>query len=185
MQSVTVFCGSKSGNHPLYEAHAVALGAMLANHGIRLVYGGGNKGLMGCVANAVMDGGGKAVGVIPQLLVEWEHQHNGLTELKVVEDMHVRKRLLYELCDAAIILPGGFGSMDELFEMLTWNALKIHDKPVFLLNSGGFYDPLLAMMYRMYDEGFLYDTVENKITVLQEPQDLLQYLPKKSEAVLL
>ncbi len=176
MQSLAVFCGSKIGNNPLYEAHAKELGQLMVENKIRLVYGGGNKGLMGCVANAVMDGGGNAVGVIPKVLVEWEHQHNGLTELKVVEDMHIRKRMMYELCDAAIVLPGGFGSMDELFEMVTWNALKIHDKPIFLLNSDGFYNSLIGMMHQMFDEGFLYDSVENKITILSEPAELLSYL---------
>ena len=176
MQALAVFCGSKIGNNKLYEEHAIALAKLMVHHNITLVYGGGNNGLMGTVANMVMHNGGKAIGIIPQVLVAWEHQHTGLTELKVVEDMHVRKRMMYERCDAAIVLPGGFGSMDELFEMLTWNALKIHDKPVFLLNSSGFYDPLIAMMHRMFESGFLYDTVENKITILNEPEELLVYL---------
>ena len=185
MHSLAVFCGSRNGSDPLYQTHAAKLGKLMVANSIRLVYGGGNKGLMGCVANAVMDGGGNAIGVIPKVLVEWEHQHNGLTELKVVEDMHIRKRMMYELCDAAIVLPGGFGSMDELFEMVTWNALKIHDKPLYLLNSGGFYDPLIAMMHHMYETEFLYDTVENKITILQQPEELLQYLPQTETAKLL
>lgn len=176
MQALAVFCGSRSGNNQLYREHAVVLAKLLVENKISLIYGGGNNGLMGAVANTVMNDGGKAIGVIPQVLVEWEHQHTGLTELKVVEDMHVRKRMMYELCDAAIVLPGGFGSMDELFEMLTWNALKIHDKPVFLLNSAGFYDPLISMMHRMFASEFLYDTVDNKIIILQEPQELLQYV---------
>ena len=176
MQSLAVFCGSKSGNNPLYETHAKAIGELMVGKGVNLVYGGGNKGLMGCVANAVMNGGGNAIGIIPKVLVAWEHQHNGLTELKIVEDMHIRKRMMYELCDAAIVLPGGFGSMDELFEMVTWNALKIHDKPLFILNSGGFYNPLISMMHHMFSEGFLYDSVENKVTILNEPAELLPYL---------
>jgi uncharacterized protein (TIGR00730 family) len=176
MQALAVFCGSKIGNNRLFEKHAVTLAELMVANNISLIYGGGNNGLMGAVANTVMNAGGKAIGVIPQVLVEWEHQHTGLTELKVVEDMHIRKRMMYEMCDAAIVLPGGFGSMDELFEMVTWNALKIHDKPVFLLNSDGFYDPLIGMMYRMADSDFLYDTVENKIIILQEPQELLRYI---------
>ena len=176
MQALAVFCGSRSGNNQLYREHAVSLAKLMVENNISLIYGGGSNGLMGAVANTVMNDGGKAIGVIPQVLVKWEHQHTGLTELKVVEDMHVRKRMMYELCDAAIVLPGGFGSMDELFEMLTWNALKIHDKPVFLLNSAGFYDPLISMMHYMFQSEFLYDTVENKIIILQEPQELLQYL---------
>lgn len=176
MQALAVFCGSKIGTNALFQEHAIALAKLMVENNISLIYGGGNNGLMGAVANTVMDNGGKAIGVIPQVLVAWEHQHNGLTELKVVEDMHVRKRMMYELCDAAIVLPGGFGSMDELFEMVTWNALKIHDKPVFLLNSAGFYDPLIAMMHRMFEAAFLYDTVESKIIILREPQELLSYL---------
>jgi len=176
MQALAVFCGSRTGNNALYQEHAIALARLMVRHNIALVYGGGNNGLMGAVANTVMENGGKAIGIIPQVLVAWEHQHNGLTELKVVEDMHVRKRMMYERCDAAIVLPGGFGSMDELFEMVTWNALKIHDKPVFLLNSAGFYDPLIAMMHRMFKSDFLYDTVENKIIILSDPAELLAYL---------
>lgn len=176
MRSLAVFCGSRNGDDPLYYEHAVTLGKLMVANNIQLVYGGGNKGLMGGVANTVMDNGGHVTGIIPQILVEWEHQHTGITELKVVEDMHIRKRMMYELCDAAIVLPGGFGSMDELFEMLTWNALKIHDKPIFLLNSNGFYDPLITMMHRMFERAFLYDSVENKITILSQPEDILQYL---------
>lgn len=176
MQALAVFCGSRSGNNELFQQHAVALAQVMVRNNISLIYGGGNKGLMGAVANTIMSNGGKAIGIIPQVLVDWEHQHTGITELKVVEDMHVRKRMMYELCDAAIVLPGGFGSMDELFEMLTWNALKIHDKPVFLLNSAGFYDRLIAMMHHMFHSEFLYDTVANKIIILQQPEQLLAYL---------
>ena len=176
MQAMAVFCGSRSGNNELFQQHAIAVAKLMVEKNITLIYGGGNNGLMGAVANTVMDNSGKAVGIIPQVLVQWEHQHTGLTELKVVEDMHVRKRMMYELCDAAIVLPGGEGSIDELFEMLTWNALKIHDKPVFLLNSAGFYNPLITMMHRMFDSEFLYDTVENKIIILNEPEELMRYL---------
>jgi uncharacterized protein (TIGR00730 family) len=109
---------------------------------------------MGCVANGVLEKGGRVIGIIPELLTGWERQHDGITELIVVENMHVRKRMLYEKADAAIILPGGFGTMDELFELLTWNQLSIHDKPVFILNSGGFYDALLQHMQIMMQEKF-------------------------------
>jgi hypothetical protein len=171
-KSMVVFCGSKNGNNPLYEADAKLLGNLLAQNNIRLIYGGGKRGLMGAVANGVMEKAGNVTGIIPEILNQWEQQHDEITELIVVENMHVRKRLLYEKADAAIILPGGFGSMDELFEMLTWNQLTIHDKPIYLLNSAGYYDHLLRHMQHMFKEGFLYTSLEDAITVLSSPADL-------------
>ena len=168
-KSVVVFCGSKSGVNPLFVQHAVQLGNLLAENNIYLIYGGGNVGLMGAVANAVLEKGGNVVGIIPELLNSRERQHDGITELIVVENMHVRKRMLYEKADAAIILPGGFGTMDELFEILTWNQLSIHDKPVYILNSGGYYDALLQHFYIMMKEGFLYDNPDNAVTIITEP----------------
>jgi uncharacterized protein (TIGR00730 family) len=176
IKSLAIFCGSKEGNNVLYKAHARELGEILSAENIALIYGGGNKGLMGTAADAVMDAGGTVRGVIPQVLIEWEHQHENITELLVVEDMHVRKRKMYELADAAIILPGGFGTLDELFEMLTWNQLSIHDKKIFLLNTAGFYDHLLAHLKFLADEGFLYGNLEDQITVLNEPKDMLKHL---------
>ncbi len=173
IQSLAVFCGSKSGNNPRFEAQATALGKLLAERQIRLIYGGGNKGLMGAVANAVLENGGMVTGIIPKILTEWEHQHEGITELIVVEDMHVRKRMLYEKCDAAIILPGGFGTLDELFEMLTWNQLNIHNKRIFVLNTAGFYDELLGHMRVMQNEGFLYDRIGDRITVIADVEELV------------
>lgn len=176
VQSLAVFCGSKSGNNPLFEAHATVLGHLMAAHGIQLIYGGGNKGIMGAVANAVLERGGNVIGIIPQMLTEWEAQHEGITELIVTEDMHTRKKLLYSKCDAAIILPGGFGTLDELYEMLTWNQLNIHSKQIFILNTAGFYDGLLQHMHTMQEEAFLYDRIEDRITVIQEPAALVDYL---------
>lgn len=176
IQSLALFCGSKSGNNNLYQQHANRLGKLLAAKGISLIYGGGKNGLMGVAADAVMNNGGIVRGVIPQVLLAWENQHLGISELLVVEDMHVRKRKLYELCDGAIILPGGFGTLDELFEMLTWNGLSIHDKKLFILNSGGFYNHLLKHLQLLADEGFLYGELEDKFIVLNEPEDLLQHL---------
>jgi len=171
-QSMAVFCGSKSGNNTLFAAQATQLGHLLAEKNITLIYGGGNKGLMGCVADAVMEKGGKVKGIIPQVLTEWEHQHEGITELIVVETMHVRKRLLYEKCDAAIILPGGYGTLDELFEMLTWNQLSLHDKHIYVLNTDGFYDGLLLHIKRMMAENFLYHPLERSFTVVSHPADI-------------
>lgn len=166
IRSLAVFCGSKSGNDPKFEQEARLLGSFLAQHSITLIYGGGNKGIMGTVANAVLEGSGHVVGIIPHLLTQWEHQHNGITELLVVDDMHIRKKMLYEKCDAAIVLPGGYGTLDELFEMLTWNQLSIHNKKMFILNTSGFYDHLLAHARKMEEENFLYDSVESRIVVL-------------------
>lgn len=171
-QSIAVFCGSKSGNNPIFEKHAKQVGHLLALQDIALIYGGGNKGLMAAVANGVLEKGGKVIGVIPQVLTEWEHQHDGLTELLVVENMHIRKHLLYEKCDAAIILPGGYGTLDELFEILTWNQLKIHHKPIFILNSDGFYNHLLAHIQQMLEATFLYLNPADTFTVVNSPDEL-------------
>ena len=156
-KSLTVFCGSKLGNNQTYSEEAAGLGKWLAMNNIELVYGGGNKGIMGSVANACLENGGKVLGIIPKLLLEWEAQHDGLTELIITEDMHDRKKLLYEKGDAAMVLPGGIGTLDELFEMLTWNNLKIHNKKVFILNVDGFYNALIQLLDTMDKEAFLYD----------------------------
>ena len=164
--ALAVFCGSKSGNDPLFESAAKQLGFLLAQKNIRLIYGGGNTGIMGTLANAVLEKSGLVTGIIPKILIEWEHQHDGITELIVADDMHARKRMLYEKCDAAIILPGGFGTLDELFEMLTWNQLNIHNKKIFILNTAGFYDHLIAHHKRIQEENFLYARVEERMTVI-------------------
>lgn len=176
IRSLAVFCGSKNGNTRLYTEHAVQLGKILVKHNITLIYGGGNVGLMGLIADTVMNHGGKAIGVIPQVLVEWERQHNSLSELFVSEDMHSRKKKMYELCDAAIILPGGFGTLDEMFEMITWNQLSIHDKHIFIVNSGGFYNHLLAHISQMQDENFLYEAAWQRLVIINEPSDLIHFL---------
>jgi uncharacterized protein (TIGR00730 family) len=169
VKSIVVFCGSKNGNNPLFETHARLLGNLLAKHKIHLIYGGSNRGLMGAVADGVLSEGGTVTGIIPELLNKWEQQHDRITELIVVENMHTRKHLLYEKADAAIILPGGFGTLDELFEILTWNQLSIHNKPIYLLNSGGFYTHLLAHIQAMATEDFLYNPIEKSITIVDEP----------------
>lgn len=176
IDAIAVFCGSKAGNNPLYEQHTTELGYILAEKNISLIYGGGNKGLMAAAANAVLEKNGKVIGIIPKVLTEWEHQHDGLTELHIVETMHVRKQMLYEKCDAAVILPGGYGTLDEVFEMLTWNQLSIHNKRIFFLNTDGFYDALIAHIIKMQEEGFLYGNHEEKMTILKEPADILAYL---------
>lgn len=176
INSLAVFCGSKTGNNPRFVTQAIALGHLLASKKIPLIYGGGNKGIMGAVSNAVLEKEGKVIGIIPEILKDREHHHEGITELIIVDDMHARKKILYEKCDAAIILPGGFGTMDEFFEMLTWNQLSIHDKKIFILNTDGFYDHLLAFAQTMEQEDFLYDKIEDKLVVLNQAEDILQYL---------
>ena len=171
-KSVVVFCGSKSGNNPLFATHAKQLGNLLGTRKIHLIYGGSNRGLMGAVADGVLENGGSVTGIIPELLNKFEQQHDHITELIVVENMHTRKHLLYQKADAAIILPGGFGTLDELFEILTWNQLSIHDKPIYLLNSGGFYNALLTHLETMKQENFLYSSIETALTVISSPEEL-------------
>ncbi len=170
--SLAVFCGSKSGDNPLFCEHARQLGSLLAEKNITLIYGGGNKGIMGAVANAVLEKNGKVIGIMPTLLTGVEHQHFGLTEMFEVADMHARKRMLYEKCDAALILPGGYGTMDEFFEMITWNQLNIHDKRIFIVNTSGFYDHLISFLHQMEDRQFLYQKVVDKLTIVASPEEL-------------
>jgi uncharacterized protein (TIGR00730 family) len=172
---IAVFCGSKNGNNPVFQADATRLGKLMAANGITLIYGGGNKGLMGAIANAVMDNGGKAIGVIPEVLLEWEHQHEGITELHVVKDMHIRKKMMYELCDAAIVLPGGNGTLDELFEMLTWNTLNIHNKKIILLNTAGYYQHLVTHIEQLAKEGFLYEEWHERLIVLNSADEAIAF----------
>lgn len=176
INKLAVFCGSKTGKKEIYKQHALELATIMAENKIELVYGGGRKGIMGIVADTVMEKSGIVRGVIPQVLVDWEHQHEGLSELFVVEDMHVRKRKMYELCDGVVILAGGFGTLDELFETLTWNQLSIHDKKVFILNTDGFYDRLLEHLTFLNDGGFLWNDLKDLMIILKEPKDLLEHI---------
>jgi len=176
INSLAVFCGSKKGNNPVYAEHAKELGKLLAKNNITLIYGGGSTGMMGTVADAMMENGGKVIGIITKKLVDWEHQHIGITDLSVVDDMHIRKQRMYDLCDAAVILPGGVGTLDEFFEMVTWNQLSIHDKKIYILNSENFFEFLLKHIEQMEKQGFLYESVMERITVLNEPGQLLQYI---------
>lgn len=153
--ALCVYCGSSSGKHPEYTERARAFGAEMARRGLALVYGGGKVGLMGTVADAVLAGGGKVIGVIPRQLVELEVAHPGLSELQVVETMHQRKTRMYELSDAFVALPGGFGTMDEMFEMLTWAQLGLHCYPCAFLDVRGYYRSLSAMVDHMVGEGFV------------------------------
>ena len=156
LRAVCVYCGSNAGNRPVYAERAAALGQRLAREGIAVVYGGGNVGLMGVVADAALEAGGEVIGVIPEQLVNWEVAHRGLTRLEVVADMHTRKMRMFDLSDAFIALPGGFGTLDEMFEMLTWRQLGLGDRPCAFLDVDGFYAPLMGMRDRMGAERFLH-----------------------------
>ena len=143
---------------------------------IRDRYGGGSAGLMGIIADAVMKNNGEVKGIIPKILLEWEVQHRGITELVISNDMHERKKIIYSLCDAALILPGGFGTLDELFEIVTWNQLTIHDKEIYILNAGGFYNQLINHIELMKKEGFLYEEAQKRITIIDNPAELIKYI---------
>lgn len=156
MKSICVYCGSNAGSKVIYSERAAALGDRIAKEGLRLIYGGGNVGLMGVVANAVLEAGGQVTGVIPKQLADWEVAHRGLTELEIVGSMHERKARMFDLADGFVTLPGGFGTMEEIFEMLTWRQLGIGNKPCAFLDVDGFYAPLIGMIDRMVEERFLH-----------------------------
>ncbi len=179
--SICVFCGSSFGKDPDYKEAARSLGATLANKSITLVYGGGNVGLMGAVADAALEAGGEVIGVIPQALVEREISHEHLTKLHVVGSMHERKALMSGLSDGFVALPGGNGTLEEFFEVLTWAQLGEHRKPCGLLNVSGYYDPLLNVLDHMVDKGFLAEKHRSIVRVESSPEDMLkalyQYVP--------
>lgn len=177
-KSVTVFCGSKSGNNPLFEKGAAELGTALADKNIALIYGGGAKGIMGALANSALAAGGNVTGIIPQVLIDWERQHPSLTHVIITNDMHERKKLLYEKGMAGIVLPGGFGTLDEMFEMLTWNQLSIHNKKIYILNTAGFYDHLIMHLEHLIEKDFLYEPLWERIHAFADPISLVQALDK-------
>ena len=153
-KSVCVYCGSRPGSDPLYEQDARALGRGLAEAGMRLVYGAGDVGLMGAVARAAQAAKGETFGVIPKHLVDWEVGKTDLTSYVVTETMHERKKVMFMNCDAVVVLPGGAGSLDELFEVLTWRQLGLHEKPVFLVNTAGYWTPLMSLLHHVVAQGF-------------------------------
>ena len=176
---VCVFCGSNPGRNPAYAASAVELGGLLAETGITLVYGGGSVGLMGTLADAALAAGGRVVGVFPKPLNNHEVAHKRLTELYIVESMHERKALMADFAEAFIALPGGFGTLDELCEILAWAQLGMHRKPIGLLNIDQYYDPLLAFVERSISDGFA-DPVDRRLLVeATEPRDLLQEIRRR------
>ncbi|MEX3951873.1 TIGR00730 family Rossman fold protein [Paraburkholderia sp. EG287A] len=178
MKAVCVYCGSSPGANPVYTEAAQAFGRALVASNLALVYGGGKVGLMGVIADTVMEGGGRAIGVIPKLLVDKEVGHVGLTELHVVPDMHHRKKMMADLSDAFVAMPGGAGTLEELFEVYTWAQLGYHRKPVGVLNIGGFYDPLMALLDHTVREGFMRQTYRDMLQTDGDPVALIARLKR-------
>jgi len=176
MQRICVFCGSQVGTNGLYRQAATALGQLLVLHGYGLVYGGGHVGLMGVLADAVLASGGAVIGVIPESMVARELAHTGVTQLQVVPGMHERKARMAELADAFIALPGGYGTFEELFEVITWAQLGMHRKPIGLLNVAGYFDALKALVDQAIAEGFIRAEHRRLLTIADDPITLLQTL---------
>ena len=173
MNRITVFCGSSSGTEQIFEETAKLLGQKLAIENIGLVYGGANIGLMGAVADGALMNNGSVIGVLPIFLKSKEIAHEGLTELILVDTMHERKAKMNDLCDGVIALPGGFGTLEELFEMLTWGQLGLHEKPIGILNSNGYYDALIMLLDTMVGKGFLKGVHRQLVLVSDDIDDLL------------
>lgn len=173
MKRITIFCGSSPGNSAIFKNATIELGRALVAQNVDLVYGGAKVGLMGIIADTVLQEGGKVTGVLPRFLQAKELAHDGLTELVLVESMHERKTKMNELSDGVIALPGGFGTLEELFEMLTWAQLGLHQKPIGLLNTGGFYDSLTSLIQTMVDKEFLKVANQDMLLVEKNAQKLL------------
>lgn len=173
MKSISVFCGSSSGYESIYKENAIILGESLAKKGIRLIYGGADIGLMGAMADAALRNGGEVVGIIPGFLQDKEIAHKNLTELIITTTMHERKAKMADLCDGVIAMPGGFGTLEEFFEMLTWGQLMIHSKPVALLNIDGYYDDLMRFLENSVEKGFLKQENFDMIIIDDEIERLL------------
>lgn len=174
MKSITVFCGSSFGLDEIYKEQANLLGQTLAKQNIQLIYGGANVGLMGAVADGVLKEGGKAIGVLPHFLQSKEIAHQNLTELILVETMHERKTKMNDLCDGVIVLPGGYGTLEEFFEMITWAQLGLHKKPIAILNIDGFYDDLIKLVQTIVDKGFLKQINQEMLLVSDSIDTLLE-----------
>jgi uncharacterized protein (TIGR00730 family) len=168
INSLCVYCGSSTGLDPRHAKTAVALGKLMARENITLVYGGGRVGLMGVVADAILDAGGKAIGIIPTMLKTVELAHAGLTELIAVDTMHARKHRMFEIADAFAILPGGLGTLDEAFEIITWRQLGLHDKPILLIDSGGYWRPFRDLLAHVVEGGFARPETAKLVTPVED-----------------
>jgi uncharacterized protein (TIGR00730 family) len=187
IRSLCVLCGSREGTDPAYRRSAIRLGQLMAERGVRLVYGGGSIGLMGVIADAVIEAGGEVVGVIPDFLIRYEVGHRSLTDLVVTESMHDRKRRMFEMADAFVVLPGGLGTLDETFEIVTWKQLRLHESPIIVLDVNGYWSPLVALVQATILGGFAHPEVAELITVVETPEQVLQSLetaPMPREEVL-
>lgn len=176
--NVCIFCGANSGNDPSYVAEAKTLAGLLVSNGLGLVYGGASIGIMGTLADAVLAGGGRVHGVIPQALADKEVAHKSLTELRVVKTMHERKKLMFDLSEYFITFPGGFGTLDETFEIITWKQIEIHQKPLVFLNTNGFYTPLIEFIDKAVAAGFIKPQHRALFTVANTPQEVIAQLLK-------
>ena len=176
LETVCVYCGSSSGGDPRYEEAARTLGAAMAADGIGLVYGGGGRGLMGTLAHAVLDAGGRVAGIIPEFLTDHDDMLRAAQEHVVVADMHTRKRLMFERADAFVALPGGIGTLEELVEQMTWVQLAQHTKPVLIADIGGFWQPLLGLLSHMREQGFIPPALEVSTLVARRAEDILPLL---------
>ena len=185
INSIAVYCGSSAGSNPKFIEVANSLGQLMARENLNLIYGGAQIGLMGCIADAVLRESGKAIGVIPDFLSIKEVKHTALSEMIVVENMHERKHKMYELADAFIAMPGGFGTLEELFEMLTWGQLGLHQKPIGILNIDGYYNALLELLQHMVSSGLLKQNNCDLVLVDNNPSGLLEkmrnYSPPASD----
>ena len=187
IRSLCVLCGSREGTEPAYRSAAIRLGQLMAGRGVRLVYGGGSIGLMGVIADAVIEAGGEVVGVIPDFLIRYEVGHGRLTDLVVTDSMHDRKRRMFEMADAFVVLPGGLGTLDETFEIVTWKQLRLHDSPIIVLNVDGYWSPLLALLHATIRGGFADPDTGELFTVVEAPEQVFQSLetaPMPKEEVL-
>ena len=184
LTSVCVYCGSSNRVSDRFKEAARALGGELASKGVALVYGGGQVGLMGIAADAALDGGGAVIGIIPSHIRDMEVDHAGLTELHVVDSMHTRKMMMFDRSDAFVILPGGLGTLDEMFEIITWRQLAIHDKPVVLVNIDGYWDPMIAMMDSMIQAGFVRPEHKNLFSVVDSVGAVLPALEREPTPVI-
>nr|WP_294949748.1 TIGR00730 family Rossman fold protein [uncultured Mucilaginibacter sp.] len=178
MRSICIFCGANFNGDPVLKQSIEQLAELMVSRGIELIYGGGKVGVMGILADAMMSRGGKVIGVIPRFLMDKEVGHNGITELRIVENMHQRKQLMNDLCDGIIMLPGGFGTLEEFFEVLTWLQLGLHNHPVGILNTNGFYDNLLAQMDVMVAQRYLKPTNRGLVLSSADPVDLINLMDK-------
>ena len=182
LRAVCVFCGSQPGARPDYLDAARELGALLARRGVAVIYGGGHVGMMGALADSALAAGGEVIGVIPEHLMRPEVAHQRLTELLVVDSMHTRKRTMASRADAFVVLPGGYGTFEEMFEMVTWRQLRLHAKPVGLVNVGGYFDHLLAFLQHAAQQEFIRPQHRDLLPVAPSPSDLLECLLRHAAA---